>query len=144
MCLVTIIVGLSLLYILRPMQTQAYNFLHKISHHLVAESGHNNDHHHHHDHAFLSHQRGARIFDDPVKEHSHELLSFFNTVIDTHDSPSEKDNLFEVKVDKHLVPVQHKIKVGLIEIDSAHTWFHNTIIENLRPEITVPPPRFLS
>ncbi|TDQ28938.1 hypothetical protein CLV82_2386 [Zeaxanthinibacter enoshimensis] len=143
MCLVTIFVGLSLLYVLRPMQTQAYNFLHKISHHLAAESNHNNEHHHH-DHAFLSYQRGANIFDDHIKEHSHELLSFINTVIDTHDSPNEKDNLFEVKVEKHLVPIQHEIQGGFITFDRTSTWFHNTLTENLRPEITVPPPRVLS
>ena len=101
-------VSFALLYLLSPMHEQILELSHKISHKLAETSSE-----HHHSHVQVqkhTHSHGQKEHShehqehSPSAKHSHDLLNFISTVLNTQDHdqiPQEK--VQKEKYDKHLL-----------------------------------------
>ncbi|MCP9199421.1 hypothetical protein MKO06_05855 [Gramella sp. GC03-9] len=101
-------VSFALLYLLSPMHEQILELSHKISHQLSeTSSAHHHSHvqvkKHTHSHGQKEHSH-AHQEHSPSAQHSHDVLDFIGTVLNTQDHdqiPQEKTE--KEKYDKHLL-----------------------------------------
>ena len=142
------------IYLLGPLQTQIYNFLHTISHSFLLENlSHNDAHTHnndHHSHDFLSHHHHSsenhhhHHKKEHIENHTHKLLSFFNSIFNIEENQTDQESkFFKIKLDKHIIPKRSFIKKQLVIFKQQKNWFYNTKINSLRLEINTPPPKII-
>lgn len=150
----SLLVVMSLLYLLTPLYSELNILLHKISHQFVIENHHaeatteKEQHHHkdHHDHDFLAsnHEEESEGHHKKkkIEVHTHELISFFNSVFnnDTSNKNTEK-HIFENKLDKHILTYKLDIPQPVLVYNNKNSWAYNSIAESLELEVSIPPPR---
>ena len=138
------------MYLLHPLQTQIYNFLHTISHSFLSDIHHHLDahsHNSHHSNDFLSsHQYSPKNHHlnnkEHIEEHSHKLISFLNSVLNVNNNQTQKENDFsKIKLDKHIIPKRNSILKQFEVFQFQKIWYCNSKISNVRLKVNIPPPK---
>lgn len=144
---------MSMLYLISPIRSEFSILLHKISHQLVMEDHHvkasiekENHHHDHHDHNFLAadHKINSEGHHEKNKleVHTHELISFFNSVFVNNASNESTEKLnSENKIDKHIPSYKLEISRSALVYKDKCLWGYYSKAESLAHEVKIPPPR---
>ena len=144
---------MSLCYLFSPLHSEFNILLHKISHQFVIQDHHaeeaNEKHHYHsehHDHKFLSSNPSEEIAEhhekDEIEEHTHELISFFNSVFNKDSSQdNRKKHIFEHQIDKHILSNNIDLPQPVLVYKVKNLWGYYSFAESPEPEITIPPPQ---
>ena len=140
-------------YLFSPLQAEINVLLHKIAHQFTAEDHHvekpTHEKHHHeaqHKHDFLATNTAENAEKHHQKkdfqEHTHELITFFNTFFKNDSSKEHKEkHLFENKIDKHIISFYVEIPQPVLEDTAKKYWCNGSIAENFGLETPIPPPR---
>lgn len=149
----SLLVVVSILYLISPLHTEFSILFHKLSHQLAMEDHHakayiekKNHHHTHYDHDFLAsnhknefkEQHGENKFE----VHNHELITFFNSVLNNSSSSESSEKYsFENKIDKHIPSYKLEIPPPLFVLKDKRLWAYNSSARSLLNEVKIPPPR---
>lgn len=150
----SLLVVMSLCYLFSPLHSEFNILLHKIAHQFVIEDHHPEEtnekkHYHHtehHDHKFLASNTSEEAEDyhekDEIKEHTHELISFFNSVFNKDSSEdNKKKHIFEHQIDKHIRSNNIDLPQPVLVYKVKNLWGYYSLAESPELEITIPPPR---
>lgn len=154
----SLLVVISLLYVISPLHSEFNILLHKISHNVIAALQVPDDHHaikhtekHHHqnvvhDHEFLVSNHNELKIDKhskvKIETHKHELISFFNSLFITdHSQNNNEKDFIENKIDKHILSFNMELAYSIKEYKKKCLWFYYNLFKGLNLEIVIPPPQ---
>jgi len=154
----SLLVVVSLLYVISPLHSEFNILLHKISHKFTSEIQADENHiiksiekQHHHHNTVSEHELLVSNHNEPTihnhnntnnKTHKHEVITFFNSLfkIDSLQNNNEKD-FIENKIDKHILTFNIELSCSFKEYEKKNLWYYYNLFKSLNSEIVIPPPQ---
>lgn len=137
-----IVSTLAICYLISPLKEPVLNGFHKLSHYISALKLQNTHSYHSHQH---SHEHHHQHSEESKTQHSHHLISFFDTIFEASKTQNEhQKSTIKYDIDKHILTSNYQLNHSTLLNFYQNKWPYRFPSYECYVSRISPPPKYVS